>query len=196
MRKTRQSLLTAALFAAAVSTSAGGAIPPQLASAEGDITTVPQTTYGPPVWMTEPEITTTELMPEGTVPIISSDTTTSTTPTAEILQPEGEMVLPGILPVFHEAGDLNMDGSIDVRDLTILKQFLLFQHDGVGFSSLVGDVNCDGIIDRGDVKALIRLLTGKPEEEDEPAETDAVTTTATTFTATTCPLYGPPPAWI
>ena len=114
------------------------------------------------------------------------------------------MVLPGILPVFDEAGDLNMDGSIDVRDLTILKQFLLFQHDGVGFSSLVGDVNRDGRIDRGDVKALIRMLTGKPEEEDEPDVTTTFETRQTVTLPTTTEdvtretfavLYGPPPAW-
>ena len=72
MKKSLQSKLTAALFAAAISTS-GGTLSPQLANAFGsdtDITTVPETTYGPPGWMTtteDTEETTTEFMREGTV---------------------------------------------------------------------------------------------------------------------------------
>ena len=216
MKKNFQSLLTAAIFAAAVSTSAGGVITPQFASAEGadDITTVPQTTYGPPGWwMTEPDDTTTEpLMPEGTVPIITTTTTTTTfdepelagvlpvytTTDEEIVQLMGEPLL------YDEPGDLNMDGSLDARDVTLLKQFLLLQADGIGYSSSQIDLNRDGAVNKSDVKALIRMLTGKPEEEDEPD----VTTTSETRQTVTLPtttedvtretfavLYGPPPAW-
>ena len=215
MKKTSQSLITAALFAAAVST--GTAFTPQLASAENDITTVPQTSYGPPVCLvTEPE-TTEMLIPEGTVPIISEDTTTTATD-PEILRPQGEVAvfttteedvvqLVGEPVMYEEPGDFNLDGSIDARDLTMLKQYLLHQLDGVGFSYDISDLNHDGALNKKDVKALIRMLTGKPEEEDTPEETTtAVTRNTETFTLPTetttdvtrdtyVVLYGPPAAW-
>ena len=209
MKKSRQSLITAALFAAAIST--GTAITPQSVSADNDITTVPQTTYGPPFWMmTEPETETPPLETEGTVPIISTSTATTTT-TDEFVMLEGdimvetttdpfELMTGGIVPAYHEPGDLNRDGSLDARDLSLLKQYLLMQSTGSGYLYETGDVNQDDKYDKEDVKALIRLLTGKPEDEDEPPETTPVTTeelitSMTTIKTTTCPLYGPPPAW-
>ena len=238
MKKSLQSKLTAALFAAAISTS-GGTLSPQLANAFGsdtDITTVPETTYGPPVWMTtteDTEETTTEFMREGTVVTYEETTTTSmteelclrgtvttveeTTTEPEPIQLAGEATIPtttvttdnlvtaGVVPIFAEAGDSDYNGSIDARDLTMLKQYLLNQNYArtLGGGPDPYDVNGDGAIDKNDVKALIRLLTGKPEDDDEATgtTTTAVTTDTSTDTSTTtfttypvC-LYGPPKAF-
>ena len=137
MKKTLQSTLTAALFAAAISSSTGGTLSPQLANAVDDITTVPETTYGPPGWMMtteEPEDTgTTPLITAGTVPIYTEDTTTTTTTS----DPEDEPVmLAGDVPEYQEPGDLDRNGSFDARDLTLLKRRLMYQ-DGALFQELV-----------------------------------------------------------
>ena len=220
MKKTLQSKLTAALFAAAISTGTGGTLSPQLAKAldaANDITTIPETTYGPPGWMmttdeneTSTTTETTEMPIFGTeAPTVTMTTSTSempvygtetptvteTTATEEVLQLLGEPVL------YDEPGDVNMNGCIDVHDLTLLKQYLLNQTK-YKVPEEVGDINEDGKIDKADVKALIRLLTGKPE--DDAKETTVTTTVPTTFidtdvTITTTmrmtTLYGPPRAW-
>lgn len=203
MKKTAQSTLTAALFAAAISSSTGGPLSPQLANAVDDITTVPETTYGPPGWMMtteEPEDTgTTPLITAGTVPIYTEDTTTTTTTS----DPEDEPVmLAGDIRVYDEPGDLDRNGSFDARDLTLLKRRLMYQ-DGALFQDIY-DVNGDGQMNSEDARALVRLLTGKPEEEEEPASTSVSSSTTTQLTTTsteisslkTQPAYGPPLAWL
>lgn len=203
MKKTLQSTLTAALFAAAISSSTGGTLSPQLANAVDDITTVPETTYGPPGWMMtteEPEDTgTTPLITAGTVPIYTEDTTTTTTTS----DPEDEPVmLAGDVPEYQEPGDLDRNGSFDARDLTLLKRRLMYQ-DGALFQDIY-DVNGDGQMNSEDARALVRLLTGKPEEEEEPASTSVSSSTTTQLTTTsteisslkTQPAYGPPLAWL
>ena len=231
MKKSIQTLMTAAVFAAALGTGVGDTISAQFSAGADDVTTVPQTTYGPPVWMmttdeTEEEIepirldgeapvysdettgttllTTTELMLAGTsmVPQISSTTTTCTTvgfegtaPIPTTTEPE-ELVTPGEAPLYHEPGDPDYNGSIDARDLTLLKQYLL-SNKAYGIDAETYDVNMDGDINREDVKALLRLLTGKPEDEEEKPSTDEsdLMTATTTLGTSTCPLYGPPPAY-
>lgn len=203
MKKTLQSTLTAALFAAAISSGTGGTLSPQLANAVDDITTVPETTYGPPGWMMtteEPEDTgTTPLITAGTVPIYTEDTTTTTTTS----DPEDEPVmLAGDIRVYDEPGDLDRNGSFDARDLTLLKRRLMYQ-DGALFQDIY-DVNGDGQMNSEDARALVRLLTGKPEEEEEPASTSVSSSTTTQLTTTsteisslmTQPAYGPPLAWL
>lgn len=106
--------------------------------------------------------------------------------------------------VFASLGDVNYDNSIDARDVTLLKRSIL--EENFRESDLyLGDLNNDGSLDKEDVQALIRMLTGKPEDEDEPAETTTITettltntdvTTTTTLPVTIHTLYGPPPAWI
>ena len=123
-------------------------------------------------------------------------------------------------PVELALGDINEDKEVDARDLTLLKQMVLDSRgqialdelgdpDGNGFvqiwswgdspirsSIYVGDLNQDYLINKDDVKALIRQLTGKPEEEEE--ETEPAVTTMTTIiseTEMTQTAYGPPPAW-
>ncbi|MBR5363791.1 MAG: dockerin type I repeat-containing protein [Oscillospiraceae bacterium] len=213
MKKTLQSKLTAALFAAAISTS-GGTLSPQLAraaDAADDVTTVPQTTYGPPVWMmTTDESDTTTTTATTEMPIFSTEAptvtmTTSTTgepafgteaPTVTMTTTTEELQLAGEPVLYDEPGDVNMNGSIDVRDLTLLKQYLLNQSK-YQVAAGVGDLNGDGKIDKKDVQALIRLLTGKPEGEEEKTSTDPsnLMTMTTTIGTTTCVLYGPPPAY-
>ena len=255
MKKTIQSIMTAAVFAAALGTGAGDTISAQFAASSdaGDsVTTVPQTTYGPPVWMwttdeteedtnlreegvatvyteedsttatesalqlsgqvTVPMLTTTlattlSLMGTTTIPQQSETTTCTTTVTCEgttalpqETEPEEPIRLSGEAPLYNEPGDLDHNGSWNARDVSLLKQYLL-SNKSSGISE-TGDVNLDGKIDNEDVKALIGMLTGKPEEEDPPVQTTTATTKATlpvTTTDVTQPtymvLYGPPAAW-
>ena len=100
MKKSLHSLLTAAMFAAAVTTSAGGISNTQNASAapaENDLitetTTEPQCVYGPPEWFTsESELTDiTGTEPQdvyGPPPSFTESETTSVTSTEPIPQPE------------------------------------------------------------------------------------------------------------
>ena len=85
---------------------------------------------------------------------------------------------------------------------------VIFGASGFGLLDL-GDLNQDMKLDKEDVNLMIRMLTGKPEKEDEIKEnSETITTTVTTettrnretLTTTTwdwdivVPLYGPPPA--
>ena len=98
------------------------------------------------------------------------------------------------MSIYHEPGDTNQDGSLDARDVSLLKQYLLANGDLQSYAENL-DVNLDGKFDKQDVKALIRLLTGKPESEDEePQQTDVtgypIYPETTTTVTTICPLYG------
>ena len=141
-----------------------------------------------------------------------------------------DQLLYGPAPVTLALGDMNWDREVDARDLTVLKQKIL-ANDGViqrsarcdpdgdgwavifgasGFSLLdLGDLNQDMKLDKEDIGIMVRLLTGKPEDEDEIKEnSEKIETTVTTettrnretLTTTTwdwdivVPLYGPPPA--
>ncbi len=234
MKKSLHSLLTAAMFAAAVTTSAGSVANAPNASAapaENDLitetTTEPQCVYGPPEWFTsESELTDitgtepqdvygppgwfseTETMTDVTrndPPTVygpphwftdtetEAATTTTTDVTVDIPQPAY-----GPPWMFAEPGDLNYDFTLDARDLTLLKRYLLEGEINDRIDRLA-NVNQDGKIDKEDVKELIRRLTGRPEDEELPEETTTAvvtdTTTDTTITTTVMPLYGPPSAW-
>ena len=131
-----------------------------------------------------------------------------------------DQLLYGPPPESIALGDINDDKQLDVRDLALLKRMVINSRgqialdevgdpDGDGFvqiwswgdstlkdSIYVGDLNQDQLINKEDVKALVRLLTGKPEEEK--AETEPVVTTTTTTvmeSEMTQTSYGPPPAW-
>ena len=231
MKKTLQSKLTAALFAAALSTS-GGTLSPQLANAVNDITPVPQTTYGPPAMTTADTTTetTSELLFSTEAPTVTMTTSTTqelvygteaptaimTTTTEEPVQIKGEVTIPsivttttttedlvtgGVVPIYVEPGDVDMNGSIDARDLTLLKRYLLTQNKARNLAgSDTYDVNQDGSLNKEDVQALVRLLTGKPEDEEDPVVTaptavNGTETSTTTFTEEPICLYGPPNAW-
>lgn len=194
MKKTLQTLMTAAVFASALTTGFSDSISAN--SADDNFPLYPELMYGPPDYTNiedeppfEPVITegtivtttpTTDVSMEGTTPIYD-DTALGGVTVTTTTEP---LMLDGDVPVFSEPGDLNMDGSHDVRDLSLLKQYLL-TNQSQGIVDITGDVNFDGSIDKEDVKALIRLLTGKPEDEEDPIIT----------TTTTATLYGPPPAY-
>lgn len=212
MKKTIQTIMTAAAFAAALGAGAGDTITAQFAAesvAADSITTVPQTTYGPPGWMmtTEDpeELETLPIVTPGTVMHYELDTTTSSTTTTVTL--EGTSPLPtdlttdGVAPAYNEPGDFDNNGSFDARDLTLLKRYLLSNKTTQG-SAVMADIDLNGEVDKKDVEALLRLLTGKPEEEDQPSVETEMTTQPTapvTTTDVTRPtymvLYGPPAAW-
>lgn len=198
MKKALQSIMTAAIFASSLGTGIGDTS--AFAFTSDDITQIPATTYGPPYYMqTEPDetiCTTSEIVYGTTVatPAITTSTTTTglgfegtvTTPTTTAPDP---VVLDGVAPVIE--GDQNYDGSIDARDVSLLKQDILN-----GRKSGTDDINHDGTIDKDDVKALIRMLTGKPEDEEEPITTDIAPFTTTIASTTIIQTsYGPPPAW-
>lgn len=227
MKITLQSLLTAAVFASSLGTGLSDTFAVQ--ANNDDITQVPQPTYGPPVFtqtetddlcckttsqivygttVTTPTTTTStsDRYPDFTGTVTMPTTTTTTTTTSRYPEFIGTVttpttttapdpvVLAGDAPVIE--GDKNYDGSIDARDVSLLKQDILN-----GRKSGTDDINHDGVINKEDVKALIRLLTGKPEDEDEPITTDITdqnnpaVTSVTTTTELIQTSYGPPPAW-
>ena len=212
MKKTIQTIMTAAAFAAALGAGAGDTITAQFAAesvAADSITTVPQTTYGPPGWMmtTEDpeELETLPIVTPGTVMHYELDTTTSSTTTTVTLEGTSplptDLVTDGVAPAYNEPGDFDNNGSFDARDLTLLKRYLLSNKTTQG-SAVMADIDLNGEVDKKDVEALLRLLTGKPEEEDQPfVETEMTTqpTAPVTTTDVTRPtymvLYGPPAAW-
>ena len=204
--------MTAAAFAAALGAGAGDTITAQFAAesvAADSITTVPQTTYGPPGWMmtTEDpeELETLPIVTPGTVMHYELDTTTSSTTTTVTLEGTSplptDLVTDGVAPAYNEPGDFDNNGSFDARDLTLLNRYLLSNKTTQG-STVMADIDLNGEVDKKDVEALLRLLTGKPEEEDQPfVETEMTTqpTAPVTTTDVTRPtymvLYGPPAAW-
>lgn len=212
MKKTIQTIMTAAAFATALGAGAGDTITAQFAAesvAADSITTVPQTTYGPPGWMmtTEDpeELETLPIVTPGTVMHYELDTTTSSTTTTVTLEGTSplptDLVTDGVAPAYNEPGDFDNNGSFDARDLTLLKRYLLSNKTTQG-SAVMADIDLNGEVDKKDVEALLRLLTGKPEEEDQPfVETEMTTqpTAPVTTTDVTRPtymvLYGPPAAW-
>lgn len=212
MKKTIQTIMTAAAFAAALGAGAGDTITAQFAAesvAADSITTVPQTTYGPPGWMmtTEDpeELETLPIVTPGTVMHYELDTTTSSTTTTVTLEGTSplptDLVTDGVAPAYNEPGDFDNNGSFDARDLTLLKRYLLSNKTTQG-STVMADIDLNGEVDKKDVEALLRLLTGKPEEENQPSVETEMTTQPTapvTTTDVTRPtymvLYGPPAAW-
>ena len=167
---------------------------------------VTQPAYGPPVWLeTEPETTVTDIEPQPDYGPPHWDPLTETTAETTITTEPIPQPAYGPPWMFAAPGDLNYDFSLDARDLTLLKRYLLSgKMDDASYR--LANVNGDGEIDKKDVKELIRMLTGKPEDEDDPdVTTTAATQTATTETVTTTtdpywnvpvPLYGPPSALI
>ena len=56
-----------------------------------------------------------------------------------------------------------------------------------------GDLNQDAKVNKADVQEMIRRLTGAPKEEEEPIVTTMTVETEVEMTSQTA--YGPPPAW-
>lgn len=208
MKKSLHSILTAAMFAAAVTTSlsdpaasAQAKINPAEESLMDETWREQQGAYGPPNWFTETELTemtTTEPQDVYGPPSWFTEPTdepASTTTSAETY-PEPVYGPPWI---FAKKGDMNYDRVLNARDVTQLKRAIL-TGEFSDAEDYLADVNNDGLIDQEDVKALIRQLTGKPEDGEENAVTTFITnSTDTTTTTVTTPmtyvLYGPPPAY-
>ncbi|MBQ4008203.1 MAG: dockerin type I repeat-containing protein, partial [Muribaculaceae bacterium] len=60
-----------------------------------------------------------------------------------------------------EPGDVNLDGKVNVSDISTLINMIL----GIQGESATGDVNGDGKINVSDVTALINLILGITPEE-------------------------------
>lgn len=210
MKKTLQTAMTAAMFAAAATAMTAGvsALPEnsqvealemfaQNAAAPGTTT---MTLYGPP-----PVDFTDDFGEEET-------TFTSTVETDPFTPYDTDpVVLYGPPSFLYEHGDLNTDRKFDARDLTLLKQELLrYQRylkenpesnitiDEYIWDSARLDVNDDGKIDKEDIKALRRMLTGKSKEQEDAEEhagEETTTTPTTTMTSTTTTFSGPTQTW-
>jgi formylglycine-generating enzyme required for sulfatase activity len=77
-------------------------------------------------------------------------------------------------------GDVNMDGSVDISDATMLINYLLSGNDD-GFSYAAADVNEDGFVDISDATTLINyLLNG-----DWPIMTEKFTVNGVSFNMVT-----------
>ena len=219
MKKTLKTVMTSAMFAAALGVSAGSApivsaektSVPDVLPAEESLMQQTEATmvcvYGPPEVMSSLEeersttTTTTEELAIGGVPPIVEETTEPPEDVPEII-PQPAYGPPS---AFYDISDVNMDRSLDARDLTALKRVILkAQDEGVDpmvYIGDLGDVNGDGVLDKEDVKALRRQLTGKSKEEEDAEEaqttttapliTDMKSTETTTIYDIPQPDYGP-----
>ena len=207
MKKTLQSVMTAAMFAAAATAALGtmenaGRAEAMAAVLENQtVFTTTATLYGPPpVEYTDEETNDCERI---------DTTTTETTTTVEILY--------GPPSVLFKHGDLNFDRQFDARDLTLLKKEVLRYQEYLKenpdsditleeyiWDSDRLDVNYDGRINKEDIMELRRMLTGKTKEQEEAEErarlgeetTTATTgTTAGTTTSGTTTFNGPTQTW-
>ncbi len=187
MKKTAQTLLTAAMFATAL----GSAAPSQfrqpvhaLTDPIAEVVSGMAVLYGPPpqrtteatkmttVTTTTEPITTTPEYPEW--PAV---TTVDTMP----------VVLYGPPWVFYPQGDANMDKITDARDLTLIKQIALGNRNpGSSDAFFIADVDHDNDVDADDVHLFMEEVLGIPKKEDPAVTTTAIETTAeVTTTATT-----------
>ncbi|MBR4200632.1 MAG: hypothetical protein IKQ91_05085 [Oscillospiraceae bacterium] len=216
MKKTLKTVMTSAMFAAALGITAGNApvsaaetadVPDVLPTEESLMERTAETmvcVYGPPEYFTEPEQTgttvtdaalrdedetmtgTEPLRPAGVAPVITET------------EPPEEIVLPGEVPL--PVTDWNSDGKMSAADLSYMKRMLL-EGDSY-YYRYEGDLNYDGRFDKEDIKALRRMLTGKSKEEEDaeeaakqtsaPVMTSLKTTETTTIFDIPQPAYGPP----
>lgn len=203
MKKTAQTLLTAAIFATAL----GSAVPSQfrqpvlalddpIAEVETNLADV----YGPPPMFTEPEAAETTVT-KRTRRTRTTEMTKGTTYTTTTGEPETvPVVLYGPPWVFYGQGDANRDGVSDARDLTIIKQIALngtgiaesYGYDPRGGSVIdIADVDHDGDVDADDVHMFMEEVLGIPKKETPAVTTAApetvppeLTTTASTVLVT------------
>lgn len=195
MKKTAQTLLTAAIFATAL----GSTVPSQfrqpvlalddpIAEVETNLADV----YGPPPMFTEPEAAETTVT-KRTRRTRTTEMTKGTTYTTTTGEPETvPVVLYGPPWVFYPTGDANMDKVTDARDLTRIKQIALGNwriDDYTGRD--IADVDHDGDVDADDVHMFMEEVLGIPKKETPAVTTAApetvppeLTTTASTVLVT------------
>lgn len=167
MKKTAQTLLTAAIFATALGSSAPSQFR-QPVQALGNSIVELQTNfagaYGPP-------------------PV---QLTTETTP-AEDLSYWTTVAIYGPPWAEYLPGDVNMDNKFDARDLSVIKQLALKQdRDFENSERYLSDIDHDHDVDKDDVHIFMKEVLGIPEKEEPAVTTTAIETTAeVTTTATT-----------
>lgn len=205
MKKTAKTAMTSAMFAAAIGISAGNMPVSGASQSAAQPAEEPQTT----------EVITTDLELGGVTVVYEESATTEPDVMfeGEALPETTELVLAGVAPMPEETtttevqlggdiapieGDLNYDYRVDAKDLSGLKRAIL---EGERYN-YYHDINGDGVVDKEDVKALRRMLTGKSKEEEDAEEAQTTTTAVTDETILTelttmtetipAPLYGPP----
>lgn len=67
------------------------------------------------------------------------------------------------IPVVHTIGDVNHDGKVNIKDVTVLIDYLLDNTTEV--CSTCADVKSDGSINIGDVTSLIDMLLQNPQDQ-------------------------------
>ncbi|MBR6947892.1 MAG: chitobiase/beta-hexosaminidase C-terminal domain-containing protein, partial [Muribaculaceae bacterium] len=67
------------------------------------------------------------------------------------------------IPVVHTIGDVNHDGKVNIKDVTVLIDYLLDNTTEV--CTTCADVKSDGSINIGDVTSLIDMLLQNPQDQ-------------------------------
>ena len=201
MKKTAQTLLTAAIFATALGSTAQSQMRQPVQAVDDpifDLQTNYAGVYGPP-----PTQRTTEELTETT-----TYTTTNQFVASIPAYPEWPEV-PVTTDLIPEpaygpprtafSGDMNWDAIADARDLTLIKHAAMVGRDQFDGWYDMADVNHDGDVNKEDVRVFMEEKLGIPKKEEAVTTTPAVTTSAdmttliSTTTMVTFPLYGPPP---
>ncbi len=170
MKKTAQTLLTAAIFATALGSSAQSRMQQPVRALDdpiAEIETGMAVVYGPPSMFTTepPEETTVRTRRTGRTQTAKGTTYTETTNTVPV-------PVYGPPPVAF-AGDTNWDGRADARDLSYIKNAVLEGMDPQNsYAAHLADVNLDGVLDKEDVRIFIEERLGIPKQE--PAVTTTV----------------------
>ena len=190
MKKTAQTLLTAAIFATALGSTAPSQFRQPVQAAADPIW---ETTfhfagvYGPPPQTTTDTETTAFV---ANIPAYPDWETGTTDP---IPQPAYGP------PRTAFSGDMNWDAKADARDLALIKRAVLEGRDNFDGWYDMADVNHDGTVDKEDVRIFMEETLGIPKKEEAVTTAPAVTTEAlvtTLISSTKLPvtvLYGPPP---
>jgi len=181
MKKTKQTLLTAAAFAAAMNMSAAGNVnavtlseaelPASLANYDPSADEI-QDVYGPapnynddPVTtetlMTQPVLTTTEIQTTYGPPVwMWNETITTTTTITTSIDTMTTVPLYGPPQIFYQKGDINGDQVVDSLDMVVFRKHLL-DEETPEWLRYVMDINQDGDFNVGDLVALQNYLLGR-----------------------------------
>ena len=198
MKKTAQTLLTAAIFATALGSSAQSQMRQPVQAANDPIwetMTNLAGVYGPP-----PTQPTSEETAEATTYTTTKDFVANIP-----AYPDWPSVTTDLIPEpaygpprTAFSGDMNWDAIADARDLALIKRAALVGRDDFDGWYDMADVNHNGDVDKEDVRIFMEETLGIPKKEEAVTTAPAVTTAAemttllTTTAMTTCPIYGPP----
>ena len=221
MKKTLQTVITAAMFAAASSAYDCNSFAGEIQDTSPEMTAETVTTdydpateeqedvYGPPpAWNTPIESVQTTATNEIPAPVYGPPLAWTTTSETDLPVPTtmpATIPLPVYGPPAAWIGDLNEDGRIDVFDMIELRKAYLNGTIGEEKIDLFrADINQDGKIDMADLVMLQNYLLGKIDNFYEQIPTPTNTTQTmltppTTETTATEPIpecvYGPPIAF-